>query len=106
MQYLLHCAKTLCITKFERKYGIQEKCSCRTVLATDFNRALLHRTTQMADRAITLLFQQPMPYKISRLLGKFNTKIVHKRAKKSLRMVSSMKGDLGLKVSGGMQHSI
>jgi hypothetical protein len=70
-----------------------------------------HRVTELCFRnvgewwrwltgVITLLFQQSVSYKISRLLGKFNTKIVHVRDKKSLHMLRSVKGDLELKVSG------
>jgi hypothetical protein len=39
-------------------------------------------------------------YRISRLLGMFDTKMGHRRAKKILLMVGSVKDDLGLKVLG------
>jgi hypothetical protein len=63
------------------------------------NRALLQKYKGMTG-VITLLFHQSMSYKISRLLGKFNIKVVHVRAKKSVHMLRSMKGGLKLKVSG------
>jgi hypothetical protein len=73
--------------------------------AAAFSRAMnkKHKTAAEKERLVgvaSLPFRQSTSYKISRLLGKLNIKMVSIPAKRSSHMLRPVKDDLGLKVSG------
>jgi hypothetical protein len=67
---------------------------------------LLHpkQTSKLKDEEPTgiarLPYQKSYSNKISRLLAKFNIRTVHITWKKTIHMLRSVKGDLGLNVPG------
>jgi hypothetical protein len=70
-----------------------------------FNRAMhkKHKRTTQKERltaVASLPLQQSTSYENNRLLGKFNIKTVHIRAKKSFDMLIPVKDDYALEVSG------